>query len=98
MSNYGDVGKPCFRQYVISVRPRGSALGDWPMADQLDIALARRNYDQGTHIMVTSVHGNKYVLYSIPRRHSKVPHFWFSKDPNALEIARRRVTHQRKAR
>lgn len=62
---HGGMGRPEMQQFIVA---RRRALDpSWDNGDTT-IALARENYEKGTHIMATGRDGAWLILYSIPRK------------------------------
>lgn len=62
---YGGEGRP--ELYPFTVARRKANVPGWDNTDR-EIAIARANYEAGTHEMVTGRDGAWLILYSIPRR------------------------------
>lgn len=62
---HGGFGRPALQPFIVA---RRRALDrEWDNGDT-KVALARENYEAGTHIMATGRDGSWLILYSVPRR------------------------------
>ena len=70
---YGGFGRPELQQFIVG---RKKAWAVWDNNDPT-IALARTNYEAGTHDMQTGRDGDWLILYSVPQgRVTPRPHYF----------------------
>lgn len=62
---HGGLGRPEMQRYTVARRRASDR--EWDNGNTA-IALARENYEAGTHIMATGRDGAWLILYSIPRK------------------------------
>lgn len=71
----GSLGRPGMEQYVVAIKPRGTA---WPSKYDMAIADARKKFDAGTHEMAQGHYQGWVIQYCIPRKYPKRPCRFFA--------------------